>query len=531
MASRAPQFSVPGTLEAACVSVLPDAVTALDPEYLRRQRWFGSKNKPITGVRLKEYAVLQATLPVYVLTLIEVAYAGYPPEMYSLPLMIVNRAVPERDLLLELKTPSEMGFVYEALTDDEFCRTLLGKVAESGTVSAAAGRFVFEKTRAYMAPSTATVKRSRAEQSNTSIIFGDALILKYFRKVESGINPDLEISKFLTDRTDFSHLPRLAGTVEYFGDDRQPESRIAIGLLQSLVPNQGDGWDYTLRHLQDFYGRVAGSAQNAKSGSMAPDQPAEESLRTYETEASRLGQITAHLHLALASDPRNPPFAPEPISLQDVDCWRTTITEHVEAGLAALDRNLPSYDQNVQHTAVELLRRKSDYLKKIEGLKGLEASHSVKIRCHGDYHLGQVLKTADGFCVLDFEGEPMRSLTERREKACPLKDVAGMLRSYHYAAYAGLFAHAEEHHVDKKRLEPSATSWERHANQAFLRSYIAATQDTAVRLVPASAELLMRVLSVFLLDKAFYELNYEMNHRPSWVKIPLEGIQNAMTLS
>jgi maltose alpha-D-glucosyltransferase/alpha-amylase len=542
MASRAPLFSAPGTLEAIANWVaLADLVAAFDPEYLRQQRWFGSKSKPITRLQLNDYAVLRLELPLFILALIEVEYAGSDAEIYSVPLMISDRAFPQLDPLLELKTASGGGFVYEALADDEFCRALLHKIAYPTELSAMAGRFKFEKTTAFIQPESPTVKRSQAEQSNTSIIFGNVLILKNFRKVEPGINPDLEISRFLTTKTDFSHIPPLAGTIEYFGSS----SGAAISMLQRFVPNHGDTWEYTLRHLEEFYAAAARSPKKAPSrpdtsvgsggGSCrtgptpAMEETVGELMRDYAAEALQLGHITGQLHVALASAPHDADFAPEPIVGKDVERWITLIKQHIDTGLQALDR-LSSYGPELERTASELIRKKPDYLAKVEELRGLEASQTHKIRCHGDYHLGQVLKTGDGFCILDFEGEPLRSLQERREKTSPLKDVAGMLRSYHYAAYAGLFAFAEHYGHERDTLEPWARAWERQAGQTFLDGYVAEARRTHAAIVPSSMDLLTRVLSVFLLDKAVYELNYELNHRPSWLRIPLEGIQVAMEL-
>ena len=558
MASRAPLFSAPGTLETIANRVaLADLVAALDPEYLRQQRWFGSKSKPITGLQLNDYAVLRPELPLFILALIEVEYAGSDAEIYSVPLMISDRAFPQLDPLLELKTASGGGFVYEGLADDEFCNALLHKIAHPSELSAMTGRFVFEKTPAFIQPDSPTVKRSRAEQSNTSIIFGNILILKNFRKVESGTNPDLEISRFLTTKTDFTHIPPLAGMIEYFGSS----SSAAISMLQRFVPNQGDTWEYTLRHLEDFYAAAARSPKKAPSqpdtsvgsgggssrtgpppasvgsgggsSGTGPPPAVEEAagrlMREYAAEASQLGHITGQLHVALASAPQDPDFAPEAIVGQDVERWIRSIKQHIETGLGALDR-LSSYGPELERTASELIRKKSDYLAKVEELRGLEASQTHKIRCHGDYHLGQVLKTDDGFCILDFEGEPLRSLQERREKISPLKDVAGMLRSYHYAAQAGLFAFAEQRGHKRDALEPWARAWERQAGKSFLAAYVPEVRHTPAAIVPSSIDLLTRVLSVFLLDKAVYELNYELNHRPSWLKIPLEGIQVAMEL-
>ncbi len=527
MVSKAPQFSIQGDLEVSALSrALPDVVGAIDPEYLRRQRWFGSKGKPISALRLKEHAVMQATLPLFFLNLIEVEYAGFDTELYFFPLMISDHALPRNDLLLQVQSTSAIGFVYEALGDDEFCTALLQRIERPGQLRAIAGDFVFDKTPAFLASERFTIKRSRAEQSNTSIIFGDALILKAFRKVEMGINPDLEICHFLTTRTTFPHIPRVAGSIEY----QSSHSRAAIGILQHFIRNEGDAWDYTLRHLQRFY---ASAAQAAETGTTVVDPEALEGpagglLREYAADADRLGHTTGQLHLALASDRRDPDFSPEPITREDATEWIASIKQHIEGVLEAIHRNVSSYDPALQKTVADVLRKKPDYLKKVEDLQELGDVKISKIRCHGDYHLGQVLKTEEGFCILDFEGEPLRSLESRRHKTSPLKDVAGMLRSYSYAAHAGLRALDPAGEHQRAYLESWAHTWERMASRSFLAGYLDETRRAQADFVPASHDLLHRILSVFVLDKAIYELGYELSHRPTWVSLPLEGLQAAM---
>ena len=527
MVSKAPQFSIQGDLDVnALARALPDVVGAIDPEYLRRQRWFGSKGKPISALRLKEHAVVQATLPLFFLNLIEVEYAGFDPELYFFPLMISDQALPRNDLLLQVQSTSTIGFVYEALGDDEFCTALLQRIGQAGRLRASAGDFVFDKTPAFTAPERLTIKRSRAEQSNTSIIFGDALILKTFRKVEMGINPDLEISRFLTTRANFPHIPRVAGSIEYLSS----HAYAAIGILQHFIRNEGDAWDYTLRHLQRFYASAVQAAEKdtAVVDPEALEGPAGRLLREYAADADRLGHTTGQLHLALASDRHDADFAPEPVTRQDATEWVASIQQHIEGVFGIIHRNFSSYDPELRKTMADILDKKPDYLKKIADLLELSDIKISKIRCHGDYHLGQVLKTDEGFCILDFEGEPLRSLESRRHKMSPLKDVAGMLRSYSYAAHAGLRAidHADAH--QRARLESWARAWERLASRSFLAGYLDETRRAQADFLPSSHDLLHRILSVFVLDKAVYELGYELSHRPSWVRIPLEGLQAAM---
>jgi maltose alpha-D-glucosyltransferase / alpha-amylase len=320
----------------------------------------------------------------------------------------------------------------------------------------------------------------RAEQSNTSIRFGDALVFKLFRRIQlGGENPEVEIGRFLTERTRFSDTPAVAGTLDYTASDG---SLASFGLLQEFVPNRGDAWRGTLERLD---GVLSGGAM----------EPAVEPVR-------HLGHATARLHAALASDHALPHFAPEPISDADVADWRAALDAEVRETATALHGQ----------ATLDL----SALLERADGIDTLRGSH--KTRHHGDYHLGQVLERLDGsFAIIDFEGEPSRPLATRTQKRSPVRDVAGLLRSLDYARHAALRASPSS---DPHRAK-LAEAWHDQARQAFLDGYLGTLRPAAPHLLPNGPASFNAALSALELEKAAYEVRYELSHRPDWLPIPL----------
>ncbi len=358
-------------------------------------------------------------------------------------------------------------------------------------------------------------------------------MLKLFRRLESGINPDFEIGRFLTESNRFDRLPRVAGAIEYRRNNSEP---ITLAILQSLVANQGDGWRHALDELSRYYKHASGRADPISPAprpwlelaESTPSSGVMEAIGDYWQAAGTLGRRTAELHRALAADTNHPDFAPEPFTAEDAEALRDSIREQSESALASLRANFDQLPEDVASSAQQLLEQGS--ARRAGGVNPLilrcesRDLHPplAKIRCHGDYHLGQVLRVENDYVILDFEGEPVRTVAERRAKQSPLKDVAGMLRSYHYAAYAGLFAFTQNRRDDFGRLVPWAELWFQGVSAAFLHAYRSAAGSAAF--LPAETASLMALLDSFMLDKAYYELNYELNNRPDWVRIPLCGI-------
>jgi maltose alpha-D-glucosyltransferase/alpha-amylase len=358
------------------------------------------------------------------------------------------------------------------------------------------------------------------EQSNTSVMLGSQLIAKSIRHPSRGLNPEFEVAHFLTTRTSFAHTPGLAGWVDYEDADGPVTT---VSLLQPFVDNRGDGWQYALDHLRGLVDALAG--EPPASGAEAVEARLRELAGDFIEEMRRLGVVTGGLHAALASDPATAAFAPEPISPTDAERWSRAVVDEARDVVGEAQRRAATLSEADRAALASLVER----LPILEGgalaLSMLADGHTHKIRHHGDYHLGQVLKTPGGFVVIDFEGEPARGLEARRDKHCGLRDVAGMLRSFGYAAHAGL---AGRPPADREALAGWLGAWERLVGEAFWRGYQDAVRESPAPVVPASEEDARRACAVFELAKAVYELGYELHHRPDWVSIPMAGISRIL---
>jgi maltose alpha-D-glucosyltransferase/alpha-amylase len=372
-----------------------------------------------------------------------------------------------------------------------------------------------------------------AEQSNTSVVYEDRFILKLFRRVADGVNPDLELGRFLTEKASFPHIARVAGSLEYHQDTGEPTT---IGILHGFVPNQGDAWGYTLETL-DRYFAAAGAQQSGEYATVPHrsllalaegDVPslADELIGPYLASARLLGQRTAELHLALASDPDDPRFAPEPFTVAYQHALAQSIQGQTQEAFHLLRQRLADLPEAVRGEAQQVLALEREVVASVQAVSE-RPINAQRIRIHGDYHLGQVLSTGNDFVITDFEGEPARPLRERQHKHSPLKDVAGMLRSFHYAAYAGLFNQDHQGASSPSKvltaLEPWAQAWYIWVSVGFLQTYLACAGAASV--LPSTREERQVLLDAYLLEKAVYELGYELNNRPDWIHIPLQGIQ------
>ncbi|HEY3629156.1 MAG TPA: maltose alpha-D-glucosyltransferase [Terracidiphilus sp.] len=369
-----------------------------------------------------------------------------------------------------------------------------------------------------------------AEQSNTSIIYGKQLILKLFRRLQPGENPDVEIGRFLTEVARFPRIPKFLGDLSICPQGGQ---RTTIGMLQSLVANRGDGWQWFLDQLPAFFTSVAdlpAPPETAPPGFVFPLQPPPEALEnagaTMEA-AALLGRRTAEMHLALAAPTDDSAFTPEPFTPEDLARDARRIETQIVAALDALKARLPGLNDAIADDAALLLSRRRELIRRAHAIEGI-ATAGKRIRIHGDYHLGQTLRTGGDnqpgdFILLDFEGEPARPLVERRQKQSPLKDVAGMVRSFSYAAFSALeqFLSGEGgSKVNPDKFFTWAKLWQNSASAAFLDAYCA-TISADLLPPPEQAQALF---TAYLLEKALYELLYELNNRPAWLRIPIGGI-------
>jgi maltose alpha-D-glucosyltransferase/alpha-amylase len=372
------------------------------------------------------------------------------------------------------------------------------------------------------------------EQSNTSITYDNRFFLKLFRKVERYINPDVEISHYLSDRTKFKNIPGFIGTIEW---KYQNESMV-LGMMQELVESSGDAWALMLEKLNDYNERILAQPQSTNThielwGNIInpiafEDIPIalKELIDAPVAEQARiLGIRTGEMHIALASGHDLPDFKPEEYSLHYQRSLFSGLQSLVRKTFQNQNKNLKNLPDSIRHEAEEVLYMKESILNTLKRIykKKIDV---VKIRIHGDYHLGQVLFTGKDFIITDFEGEPARSYSERRLKRSPLRDVAGMIRSFHYAAYGGLFLNDQMRKEDIIKLTPFAEQWYHYMSGFFMKAYLDTVKGSAF--IPNNKEDLDILMTTFLLEKAIYEVNYELNNRPDWLIIPLRGIKAIM---
>jgi maltose alpha-D-glucosyltransferase / alpha-amylase len=518
---------------------LQEFETAHLVQYLPKQRWFAAKSRQVKSVRVLDWSVLQPSNSA--LTLVEVQYETGPADTYQMLLAAVvgeqveelRRTAPNA-AIASVVSRGVPGLIYEAAWSDAACTDLLSLIAENRQIPSRHGCMRGDRGSAFAgalgtAEAPLAVRRSTAEQSNTSILYGDRFILKLFRRLEPGMNPDCEIERYLTEKVGFDRIPPFAGCIEC--DPAQDGQPTTLGMLQGLVANEGDGWKWTIEELERYYEMCAPLPfpEDAGAGMTnmldvlenAPSQLARDHVGIYLDAAATMGRCTAELHRALASPTEDPAFAPEPLSADDVEALVSEVRQRASVTFDFLRDRVPYLPEEIIEIAAAVLSRRRQILQRLQTPRRI-TSPAERIRIHGDYHLGQVLRVKTDFVILDFEGEPKRPLADRRSKQSPLKDVAGMLRSLSYAAYASFTSYTARHAGDVDNLERWAQLWERSAAAEFLRAYRQTTG--AANFVPATTEDFRVLLDMFLLDKALYEVFYELNSRPAWVSIPLLGI-------
>lgn len=496
------------------------ALEALLPSALLSARWYGGKARTIALVRIKETIPLRTDTHSMVLIFIDVSYKDGGHGLYTMVLTAsfgeqavqMQQAHPEAvlaELTIAGRNRDRRGLLHDALFDHTCAGALLlairqenGFHGENGTLLASSGS-AFSAALVEAASEESFVLQG--EQSNTSIRFGRHAMLKLYRRLEPGLNPDLEIGRALI-AAGYRHSPAVLGSLEYAGRDQEPTT---VAIVHRFVENQGDAWRFTLSELD---GRLADSSSPAMRASSA-----------YADAAALLGRRTAELHIALAQNTADPAFAPEPCNSAYWQSLRDRMIRSVEDALALLGRRLQDLHESNRQRATLVLESKAVLLSLLEA-PVKRNPQAVRIRCHGDFHLGQVLYTGRDFVIIDFEGEPARPLSERRAKHVPIVDVAGMIRSFHYAASVALDRAGNRPDADERRceLEQRMRQWYRSATDAFLTGYTE-TADNA-SFLPQKSEDRTLLLDAYLMEKACYELSYELNNRPSWAGIPMNGL-------
>lgn len=488
------------------------------PRFLKNVRWYGHKTGKVQSAEIIAHLPMDDSY----LCFLAIRSLEEPHETYCLALSFASGQEAERiieeapqSIIAAIETENHEGILFDGIYQDGLRKKLFQHIINHRKI-----KFGLHELAGYAGPNLDRGNAKEAlglpsivvkgEQSNTSVIYDQKYFLKLYRKLEEGVHPDNEMEKFLTEKAHFPHVPQFGGSLEWHQPDHPPT---CVAILETVVANQGTGWTLSLDALSQFYEQVASGSspiaiENYISGS-------------YKEAIRLLGQRTAELHLALSSSREEPHFVPEPFSLLYQRSLYQGMRSRARKVFQMLGRmkNLP---ENVKVLVEAVIKKEADILD-LYYLCMKNKFSIFKIRIHGDYHLGQVLYTGKDFYIIDFEGEPLASLSGRRIKRSALRDVAGMLRSFHYAGHEALQSDlipAE----NKKQLEPWADAWYKVISEIFLESYIKTASQSQIPLFPQDPVLFQSLLQVYLIDKAVYELGYELNMRPAWAFIPCRGI-------
>ncbi len=477
-------------------STLRRRTEALLPDYLPRCRWFRSKARAIASVSIEAIAPLGDAAESPALAVIRAEYPDGEPERYALPLILVSpdagNTFPENARIGTVQTPEGEGVLCDAAWDATF-RAAFFDLLSGRREAKLEGGLLRGRPVAGGLPAGAgnASKVLGAEQSNTSIRYESGHFAKLYRKLDDGINPEPEVLRFLREHTDYRHVPEFASALEW--EQSGASTPVTVALMVDFVAADGDAWEAALKRLA----KVFGTADAA-----LPD--------SFAAWIRLLGTRTGELHAALASRADVPDFAPEPLEETDLDRVRTGVRTQLKDALAILEQRLNELAPEAKRLADTVTRARG----RLEALLDFTSDGDLgrKMRTHGDLHLGQILATGDDVRILDFEGEPGRPLTEARRKQSPLRDAAGMLRSFHYAAHTA--AREVGRPGDAGRVAEALC-------EMFLSGYFPAAQPAGR---PVDTKTRDAVLDLFVLEKAVYELLYELNNRPDWVEIPLSGL-------
>jgi len=531
--------------------IITDATLAelendLLPDYLMKMRWFGGKARSVQSLRVAGITPIPVAGNKVMLVLIEASYKSGLPELYQLMIGFLSdkEAAAMKDNypnspICTATVDGHKGILYDAIYSNAVQQQLLAHMAAQHSIPVDDTEDIVcsgsKNLKQYVkGKDNIKSKILSAEQSNTSIVFDNAFFLKIYRKVDRSINPDLEITHFLTEKTSFTHIPAYAGAIEWASGN----GTIVLGMMQEMVENNVDGWTYVLDRLKVFNEKILSDSKHgallASTGTDLLNATSYESLPpelktlldAAVTERIRtLGIRTGEMHLALASADDNPAFKPEEFSLHYQRSLFSSFQSLVRTAFQALSKNLKKLPDDVKAEAEEVLSMKEAILTRLKMIyrKKLDIQ---KIRIHGDFHLGQTLFTGKDIYIIDFEGEPARPYSERRLKRSALRDVAGMLRSFHYAAYGSLLLNHNVQPDDVKKLMSYVEQWQRNMAGFYLQAYMETVKGSM--LMPKDKEDIEVLLGTYILEKAIYELNYELNNRPDWVIIPIRGIKAIM---
>jgi maltose alpha-D-glucosyltransferase/alpha-amylase len=477
------------------------------PGYLEERRWFAGKNNDVSYLKIIAQSTVSSTPLFSVLWLLEVNYVNHPTEKYLLPVcLIMDQHMPEEQMrppvLCKIDVGGATGWLCDATWCDSFRMALFRNFAAQSNIAQDDEQLIFVTAPGFprVAKEIQTSRLMHAEQSNTSIVFGKTLFLKMYRKVELGVNPEVELSKFLSQEASFYRTPGWLGEIVW----HTSVGLIAVAILQELMPGTNNEWNELLKLVSSIEKERTNKTENA-----------------LWSKVNELGQLTADMHNALSSRSDIDEFKPEPYAGDQQHEFRNEVLAQVPDTFNKLRDSLDHLPANAKDLAQHLLDSEHDLQTIIKEIN-LHGEDAVKMRIHGDYHLGQIITSNNKMLVTDFEGEPGRSLDERRQKEPPVKDLAGMIRSFQYLVFTAAMS---DRFSEGKKIDDQIYQFENFLDRiegTFLQSYRSSLKSQ--QLSGNNSENFMGLLQLFIIDKALYELRYELNNRPDWAIVPIAGL-------
>jgi maltose alpha-D-glucosyltransferase/alpha-amylase len=490
------------------------------PSYLGRQRWFAAKDEPLARASLGHVSLWEGGRNSWLLAFIDAELENGSTQRYFLPLSVRwesedGPAIPAPPTLARVRQRSRTGVLYDAFASQDFCFDLLEAFAARRSIDWADGRLEFETTSQFgrLAGEDLNeqpVRRTATEGSNSTLLVGDSLFVKVYRRLQPGANPEWEMGRYLTESAACDCIAKVAGALQYHVADAVEATLV---LVQECVPNQGDGFEYTVQYLDKFL-----EVELTKPGDTPP---ADDLHASYLLLIRTLAERTAELHRALARETDDAAFAPEPMEAGRLADWDQRLRDDAARTIEQIEGRREQWPEDCQAQIDTLLAGRRTLDRQIAGL----VPPSMKALCtrfHGDFHLGQVLIVENDFVITDLEGEPGRSFEERRRKDTALKDVAGMLRSFRYAAGVSEMKLRERRPSDVERARLPLADWSARTRDAYLETYREAMQGSAA--YPADADHAARLIELASLEKLLYEIRYEMANRPEWLQVPLRDL-------
>lgn len=499
-------------------------------DYIVKQRWYAGKASHIKYIELSEYFRIQQKGEVYFGLILEIDFVEAFYHHYFLPIAFVtdvNFATSDR--ILPIKIRGAEGYIIDAINLEAFRKLVFERIL--GAIPMDRTKVQYHRSESFSNIKYESSRFMGLEQSNTSIIYNDQYVLKFFRRIFADKNPDYEMSRFLTEVKDFKNTPAYQGSINIIDADKD---YVTIALLQKLVPNKGDAWDYMLKELHqvflnldtkhvsiDSLPRVDGF-ERTHIRNVRPEIIDWVGLNLFQ-KVVLMARRTAEMHIVLGSEFEDNSFTPNHFN-GDYEVWlKNRLIYQFQNRLNTIENNMHKLDGMALELAKEFLEKKNIIRKKIANFDWTKLK-GERIRLHGDYHLGQILVTDDDFFILDYEGEPESTIRDRKVKQPPLKDVAGLFRSFHYAIYANVFNNRESYHRSQEELFEAAEILYSYLTSVFLEEYTGVVQNANLNIGYHQERVF--ILKYCLLEKAVYEIGYELNSRPRWALIPLKGISN-----